>query len=143
VAKEYPEVLSAGGILIDDEGRVLLCHPTRSRWDNWRIPKGEVNDDEDPRRAALREVLEETGYKCKILRRLKTNVRYKSRSHGRTCRKTLRIYLMKPIAKIQEPDRENDQFLWVKPKKALEMSAFREHDLIKEAIELFAQLHAM
>lgn len=46
---------------------VLLAHPGGPYWRKkddgaWTIPKGEINDSEDPCRAALREFAEETGF---------------------------------------------------------------------------------
>lgn len=52
----------AAGIVLQDQGRVLLVRrvnePFRGRW---TLPAGFVDADEDPRRAAERECLEETG----------------------------------------------------------------------------------
>jgi predicted NUDIX family NTP pyrophosphohydrolase len=50
----------------DDELRVMLVHPGGPFWRNkdlgsWSIPKGEYVDGEDPRAAAVREFVEETG----------------------------------------------------------------------------------
>ena len=48
---------------------VLLAHPGGPFWARkdlgaWSIPKGEVNQGEDPLAAAQREFLEETGFAC-------------------------------------------------------------------------------
>ncbi len=45
---------------------IFLVHPGGPFWKNkdegvWSIPKGELNDDEEPRAAATREFFEETG----------------------------------------------------------------------------------
>ena len=60
---------SAGIILyrlIANTPEVLLFHPGGPFWKNkdegaWSIPKGELNEDEKPLEAALRELYEETG----------------------------------------------------------------------------------
>jgi 8-oxo-dGTP pyrophosphatase MutT (NUDIX family) len=59
---------AAGGVLIDDEGRVLLREPA-GHYDkyHWTFPKGKVDPGETPEQAALREVREETGYAAEIL----------------------------------------------------------------------------
>lgn len=140
VRKEYPIIRSAGGVLINTEREVLLCHPTRSARNNWRLPKGEVGEKEDPRSAALREVLEETGYKCRLLRRLASPELYKTQSGGHPVMKLLVMYLMRPVVQQQKPDWENDQFLWVSEAKAMTLCAPRECELIREAFTLFDAL---
>ena len=61
---------SSAGILLhragDDGREVLLVHPGGPFWARkdagaWSIPKGEVENSEDPRACALREFAEETG----------------------------------------------------------------------------------
>jgi ADP-ribose pyrophosphatase YjhB (NUDIX family) len=61
-------LLTAGGVLIDAEGRVLLREPA-NHFDGyvWTFPKGRVDQGEDLRAAALREVKEETGYDAEII----------------------------------------------------------------------------
>ena len=61
---------TSAGILLHRSGNagaeVLLVHPGGPFWAKkdlgaWSIPKGELDDDEDPRACALREFAEETG----------------------------------------------------------------------------------
>jgi predicted NUDIX family NTP pyrophosphohydrolase len=61
---------SSAGILLHRRGEagteVLLVHPGGPFWARkdlgaWSIPKGELDEDEDPRACALREFAEETG----------------------------------------------------------------------------------
>jgi 8-oxo-dGTP pyrophosphatase MutT (NUDIX family) len=60
------EYRSAGGILVDDAGRVLLIEREVLRAGDCRhevrLPKGHVEAGETDAEAALREVCEETGY---------------------------------------------------------------------------------
>ena len=49
------------GILIFVKGKLLLGHPTNSKWDAWNIPKGHLEEGESFEECALREVIEETG----------------------------------------------------------------------------------
>jgi len=49
------------GVIITDGKRILLGHATGGR--HWDIPKGKMEEDEDYRTAALRELEEETGLK--------------------------------------------------------------------------------
>lgn len=51
--------VAAGALFIDDEGRVLLVHPTYK--DTWDIPGGYVERGESPAAACRRELSEELG----------------------------------------------------------------------------------
>jgi 8-oxo-dGTP diphosphatase len=57
-------VCAAGGVVLDG-GSVLLVH--RPRYNDWTLPKGKLEPGESWEEAALREVLEETGLRCRIL----------------------------------------------------------------------------
>ena len=58
-----PVDLAAGGVVCH-EGSVLVVH--RPRYDDWSLPKGHLDPGETWQQAALREVHEETGVRCKI-----------------------------------------------------------------------------
>lgn len=60
-------IQAAGGILWKMEGdqkKLAVVH--RHKHDDWSLPKGKVDPGESWKKAALREVLEETGYAAKI-----------------------------------------------------------------------------
>ncbi|MFI1226927.1 MULTISPECIES: NUDIX hydrolase [unclassified Streptomyces] len=60
-------VLAAGCVLwrrAPDGHGVEVCLVHRPRYDDWSFPKGKLKRGEDPRAAAVREVLEETGHHC-------------------------------------------------------------------------------
>jgi len=60
-----------GGVVLDGGGRMLLRAPTGGYGGYaWTWPKGRANPGEDPERAAIREVLEETGVLGAIVRPL-------------------------------------------------------------------------
>jgi 8-oxo-dGTP pyrophosphatase MutT (NUDIX family) len=52
-------VVSCGTLVVDDRGRLLLCHVTGTG--KWDIPKGLMDPGEDTLQAAMRELREETG----------------------------------------------------------------------------------
>jgi predicted NUDIX family NTP pyrophosphohydrolase len=65
---------SAGILLYRQSGsglELLLAHPGGPYWSKrdegaWSIPKGEIEDDEEPRACALRELTEELGPACSL-----------------------------------------------------------------------------
>src|SRR3954470_10760122 len=61
------EVLAAGGVVVRD-GRVAVVH--RPKYDDWSLPKGKLDPGEGFEEAALREVEEETGMRCRLGREL-------------------------------------------------------------------------
>lgn len=65
-------VHKAGGIVTrtTSEGEIELYLIHRPRYDDWSIPKGHIDDGEDARSAALREIREETGFTCTVKREL-------------------------------------------------------------------------
>jgi 8-oxo-dGTP pyrophosphatase MutT (NUDIX family) len=103
---------SAGGLVVDDDGRVLLIRARDLRDQPvWTLPKGALKPGESSKDAALREVQEETGYRCEIVREM-APVTYWFQRGGRRIRKTVRWYLMRPVAKVGEHDHEVDEVLW-------------------------------
>ena len=90
--KEEPEVRAAGGIVVRSgkrEPKVLLVH--RPRYDDWSFPKGKLDPGETFKKAALREVEEETGFVCKTHRPRLPAMSYTD-GHGRS--KEVRYWLM-------------------------------------------------
>ncbi|HET7340388.1 MAG TPA: NUDIX domain-containing protein [Methylomirabilota bacterium] len=109
---------SAGGLVLDDEGRVLLIRARDLRNQPvWTLPKGGLAPGESSMDAALREVQEETGYRCEIVREM-APVTYWFQRGGRRIRKTVRWYLMRPLAKVGEHDHEVDEVAWAERAEA-------------------------
>lgn len=60
--KPLSKYQAAGGLVIDDAGRLLLIERTVNGVHEVRLPKGHIDPGETPEAAACREVCEETGY---------------------------------------------------------------------------------
>ena len=65
-------IKAAGGVVCRSNGsgktEVVVVH--RPAYDDWTLPKGKIDPEETPEECALREVREETGYKCELVRPL-------------------------------------------------------------------------
>lgn len=58
---------NSAGIAIVWKDKVLLVHPTNNKWwGTYSIPKGEIEKDENPTEAAIRELKEEIGIELPI-----------------------------------------------------------------------------
>lgn len=53
--------------------KILVCHATNSSWNKWSIPKGLLDEGEEPFKAACRELKEETGIDISNLHILHTH----------------------------------------------------------------------
>jgi 8-oxo-dGTP diphosphatase len=106
------EIVAAGGVLIDRKNRVLLVH--RPRYDDWSFPKGKIDPDETIEKGALREVKEETGLDCRIVRRLTaSSYKYRTRRRGSLRPKVVHYFLMKRTSgRLRVPGDEVDQAKW-------------------------------
>src|SRR5262245_43782574 len=84
------EVNAAGGVVVRN-GRVALIH--RPKYDDWTIPKGKLERGESFEEAALREVEEETGIRCRLLQEL-PSTEYRD---AKNRQKLVRYWLMEPL----------------------------------------------
>ena len=110
---------SAGGLVVDERGRVLLIRARDLRHQPvWTLPKGTLGPGESSADAALREVREETGYRCEVVRELDTATYWFQRD-GQRIRKTVRWFLMRPLEKVGEHDHEVDEVAWLECDAAL------------------------
>ena len=122
-------VQAAGGAVWrrspDGRLQVLLVH--RPRYDDWTIPKGKLDPGEDHAAAALREVEEETGLRCRLGPEL-VSTEYVDRK-GRP--KQVRYWAMTPAAGEFTPTDEVDDVRWVSVEAAGSMLTYaREGDVL-------------
>ena len=110
-------VRAAGGVVTrrrgDGDVDVLVVH--RPKYDDWSLPKGKLEEGETDERAAVREVEEETGYRCALGKEL-TPVEYLDRD-GR--QKRVRYWCMD----VQDegpwsPNKEIDDRRWIPLREA-------------------------
>jgi ADP-ribose pyrophosphatase YjhB (NUDIX family) len=109
---------SAGGVALKDDTVLLIrVHDMKART-VWTFPKGRLNAGETSPDAALREVQEETGWRCRIEREL-TKSEYWFRRDGQRIKKTVRWFHMTPVELAGSPDHEVDEVAWVQTADAL------------------------
>jgi 8-oxo-dGTP diphosphatase len=113
-------VRAAGAVLVEGE-RVALVH--RPRYDDWTLPKGKHQPGEDDITAALREVLEETGFHGRIERDLGV-VRYTVEKQGAVLPKVVRYYVMRAGAGDFTPNDEVDELRWVTREQAAQLLSY-------------------
>ena len=109
------EKLAAGGVVIESRSgraRVLVVH--RPRYNDWSFPKGGMKAGESLEDAALREVREETGLDCAIVRKLSIS-KYNYRSKKGILRpKSVHYFLMEAVpGQIITDGIEVDEACWL------------------------------
>ncbi len=112
------EIQAAGGIVRSDDNRFAVVH--RPRYDDWSLPKGKLDPGETFEEAALREVWEETGLRCELVRELPP-VHYTVRERP----KIVRYWLMSVVSDPGfEPNDEVDELRWLAPHDALDLLTY-------------------
>jgi 8-oxo-dGTP diphosphatase len=119
------EVLAAGGVVVRDDGRIAVIH--RPRYDDWSLPKGKLDPGESFEDGAVREVLEETGVRGRIVGELEPTS-YVDRK-GRD--KLVRWYRMEPDGDPSDfaPNDEVDELRWLTPDEAHGLVSY-DHDRV-------------
>lgn len=126
---------SCGGVVLDNKKVLLIQVKTIKGRKLWTFPKGHIEAGETPRQAALREVLEETGYRAKIIKPL-LKVRYAFTLKGNYVKKVVQWYLMKKLCKIGKFD--TSEILttnWVSINKAKEMIEYPSDKRLLEIVD--------
>jgi 8-oxo-(d)GTP phosphatase len=128
-------VEAAGGVVLrgaPGAREVLLVH--RPDHQDWTIPKGKLEGREDHDAAALREVVEETGWRCRTGPWL-PEVRYLD-SRGRP--KRVRFRVMRPLERDGwEPTAEVDEVRWLAVVAATDTLSYpSDRDVLDAALAL-------
>lgn len=107
-----------------------ICLVHRPRYDDWSHPKGKLKRGEDPLAGAVREVEEETGYRCTPGSPL-TEVHYTA--DGRP--KRVRYWAAETTEGGFTPNDEVDRLLWLPPAAARErLTQPRDRQLVDDLL---------
>ena len=96
---------SSGGIVREDEKLLMVKVENLEGQLIWTFPKGHIEKGEKAPEAALREVEEETGYRCEILNPF-DKAEYWFKREGQLVKKSVTWFLMKPLKKTGTHDAE-------------------------------------
>ena len=125
------EVEAAGGLVwrrAGDRVEVALVH--RPKYDDWSLPKGKLDPGEGFEQAALREVEEETGMRCRLGREL-GEARYRD---NKDRPKLVRYWAMERIEGDFQPNDEVDDLRWVAVDDAAGMLSYDfDRELVSKA----------
>ena len=111
-------------------GEVCLVH--RPRYDDWTLPKGKLDPGESFEAAALREVWEETGLRCRLGDELET-IRYRGHKDRP---KVVRYWRME----VEDdpgfaPNDEVDELRWMAPAEAARLLTYAHDRALVERLE--------
>ena len=140
--KGIPHANTYGGVLINENGEVLLREPANHVGDYvWTFAKGKPDKGELPDATALREVLKETGYRAEIITPLPWAYRGSSKE-------TTAFFLMRTVGPQGKPSWETRDTRWVKFSEAPALikqtitpeGRQRDLDVLADAETLFREL---
>jgi len=146
------ETVSCGGVVLH-KGKVLLLYKNQSKkYIGWVLPKGTVEEKENFRETAIREVREESRVHAKILKYLgKTAYTFKGWDktlEGGIINKTVHWYLMSAASPYCRPQHEENfadagfykkheafHLLKFNDEKQIILKAYDEYDLLRKKVD--------
>jgi 8-oxo-dGTP diphosphatase len=124
---------SAGGVVLH-EGKVLVIRARNLRGNFvWTFPKGKLNPSEKSPEAAIREVQEETGWRCRIDRELQ-RTQYWFQREGSRVRKTVRWFQMSVVEQVGHPDSEVEEAVWLSVEETRGRLSYESDKRLLEAV---------
>jgi len=110
-------IKAAGGLVFREssKGKLKVLAAHRPRYDDWGLPKGKADKGETPEETAIREVLEETGYHCRIVAPIEVT-RYRVDNGV----KEVQWFAMRPLPDSPgfKKNKEVDEIRWLSRKRA-------------------------
>jgi 8-oxo-dGTP pyrophosphatase MutT (NUDIX family) len=134
---------SAGGVLVrklKGDWMLAAIRPAGKEAGLWALPKGNIGPGEDPRETAVREVMEETGAKGRLVEKL-GDVRYTYTWAGERIFKIVSFFLLRytsgRIGELPpETAHEVDEVRWLPLEEAPKLLAYGgEREMAKRALD--------
>ena len=120
---ENPEIrLGARGIVIRDDGKIAIFN--KANKNEYKLPGGGIENNENPEKAFKREVLEETGCVVEIVDKLGITEEYKGQTNFKQVSKVFVGKVIEDTQQLNVTQKEKDEgarLLWETPEKALEL----------------------
>lgn len=128
---------SAGGVVFREADGVLHVLLIRDPYGNWGLPKGHVEEGEEPVEAALREVREETGLEALDARTALGTIDWYFRLGGDLVHKFCRFYLIHSPEGEAVPEREEGitECRWIPARDAVrEITYDNAREVLRAAV---------
>ncbi len=114
--------LGARGIVVREDGKIAVFN--KSNKNEYKLPGGGLEGEEKPEEAFKREVLEETGCKVEIIKKLGTTEEYKSLNNFKQISYIFVGKVLEDTKQLNVTEKEKDEgakLIWETPEKALEL----------------------
>ena len=123
---------AAGGVLWrEDGGERQLAVIHRPKYDDWTLPKGKLDPGESHERAAVREVVEETGHAAELGADL-GEILYEHDDRP----KRVRYWSMRAVSGRFVPNREVDELRWLRPDDARRLLSYdRDREIVDRFLD--------
>jgi 8-oxo-dGTP pyrophosphatase MutT (NUDIX family) len=133
-----PSEFSAGGVVMNDAGEVVVIVPTRRAADGSKVlalPKGHPDGEESPVQAAQREVREEAGVETEVVQSL-GEVHYWYQRGGRRIAKVVEFFLLRYVSgDLGDHDHEVEVARWIPATEAAKKLSYAgERDMVRRAL---------
>ncbi|MBI4059118.1 NUDIX hydrolase [Candidatus Microgenomates bacterium] len=131
---------SAGGVVFNDQGQVLLIIVDAAKRHYWEFPKGHIDGDETTKVAALREVEEEAGIKTEIADKIDISKYIYTSRTGEKIFKVVTFFLMKYLNGEPKPmEGEIAEVGWFTPQEAMKKLSFaQDKQHLAKALEMLS-----
>lgn len=125
---------SAGGLVFNSQGQVLLIQNSRSF--NWGFPKGMIEAGQTSKQAAIREVREEGGVDAEIVTKIGDSTFIYTKEREKIY-KSVAYYLMRYLkGNPKDHDHEVSEAGWYEIERALTTLSFKDDIAhLKKAVE--------
>ncbi len=128
--------LAARGIVVRDDGKIAVFN--KSNKNEFKLPGGGIEGEENPEIAFKREAMEETGCEVEIIKSLGITEEYKSLNNFKQISYVYVGRVIKDTKQLHVTEKEKDEgakLLWETPQKALELITECYNNLIASKYE--------